>query len=281
MTKAGTNKIKATKGGKDIEFVVLFNSRNIRRKSPGDVILSYKLFCDKIGKEASKKCALIMHTQAVDENGTDLYAVRGALCDDHVNVFFSQDKLETPQMNLLYNIADVGILITSNEGWGLSLTETMMSGRMIIANVTGGMQDQMRFENDKGEWIDFDENVPSNHRGTYKKHGKWAFPVFPSNISIQGSPPTPYIFDDKCRPEDAAERMKELYHMSKEERKERGLAGREWAIGDEAGFTSEKMSNKVIESIDKLFQTWKPREKFEFLNANETKKRVLNHKLIY
>jgi hypothetical protein len=100
-------------------------------------------------------------------------------------------------------------------------------------------------------------------------------------MSIQGSPPTPYIFDDRCNPEDAAERIKELYHMPKEERKERGLAGREWAISDEAGFTSEKMSNKVIESVDKLFQTWKPRERFEFLNINETKKRVLNHKLIY
>ena len=33
------------------------------------------------------------------------------------------------------------------------------------------MQDQMRFEDKKGNWIDFDENVPYNHRGTYKKHG--------------------------------------------------------------------------------------------------------------
>ena len=38
-------------GEKEIDFVVLFNSRNIRRKSPGDVILSYKLFCDMIGQE--------------------------------------------------------------------------------------------------------------------------------------------------------------------------------------------------------------------------------------
>jgi len=101
--------------GKDIEFVALFNSRNIRRKSPGDVILSYRMFCDMIGEEKAKKCALVMHTQAVDENGTDLYAVREAICDDsYVNVFFSQERLGTPQMNLLYNIADVGMLITSN-----------------------------------------------------------------------------------------------------------------------------------------------------------------------
>ena len=48
--------------GRDIEFVVFFNSRNIRRKSPGDVILSFRQFCDQIGPEKAKKCALVMHT---------------------------------------------------------------------------------------------------------------------------------------------------------------------------------------------------------------------------
>jgi len=111
--------------GKDIDFVVFWNSRNIRRKSPGDVILSYRHFCDTIGKEKAKKCALIMHTQPVDNNGTDLLAVREAICDpEYVNVFFSSNKLATKQMNWLYNIADVSMLISSNEGWGLSLTES-------------------------------------------------------------------------------------------------------------------------------------------------------------
>ena len=44
----------------DIEFVVFWNSRNIHRKRPADVILSYKIFCDYIGVEAAKKCALVM-----------------------------------------------------------------------------------------------------------------------------------------------------------------------------------------------------------------------------
>jgi hypothetical protein len=268
-------------GGKDIEFVVLFNSRNIRRKSPGDVILSYKLFCDKIGKEASKKCALVMHTQAVDENGTDLYAVREALCDDHVNVFFSQDKLETPQMNLLYNIADVGILITSNEGWGLSLTETMMSGRMIIANVTGGMQDQMRFEYNDGKWIDFTPDFPSNHRGTFKKCGKWAIPVFPSNMSLVGSPATPYIFDDRCNPEDVADAINEVYHMDKEERERRGLLAREWVTSDESGMSARQMCENVIDSMDEAFEKFVPRPRFELHKVTDRPKKRITHKLLY
>ena len=36
-----------------------------------------------------------------------------------------------------------------------------------------------------------------------------------------------------------------------------------------------------MEAFDELFSTWKPREKYEVINANEYKGRVLKHKLIY
>lgn len=267
--------------GKEFDFVVLFNSRNIRRKSPGDVILSYKLFCDLIGEERAKKCALVMHTQAVDENGTDLYAVREALCDENTNVFFSQDKLDTPQMNLLYNAADVGLLITSNEGWGLSLTETMMSGRMIIANVTGGMQDQMRFTDKDSKWIDFTPDLPSNHRGTYKECGEWAIPVFPSNISLVGSVPTPYIFDDRCAPEDVAKAILQAYNMPKEERDAKGLKAREWVTSDESGMSARMMCENVIDAMDESFEKFAPRERFELHKITDRPKKRITHKLIY
>ena len=268
--------------GKDIEFVAFFNSRNIRRKSPGDVILSYRMFCDLIGEEKAKKCALVMHTQAVDENGTDLYAVREAVCDDsYVNVFFSQERLDTPHMNLLYNIADVGMLITSNEGWGLSLTETMMAGKMIIANVTGGMQDQMRFTDENGKWIDFTPDFPSNHRGTYKECGEWAVPVFPSNISMVGSVPTPYIFDDRCKPEDVAKALEEVYNMGKEERGRRGLAAREWVTSDESGMSARQMCENVIDSMDETFEKFKPRARFDLHKITDRPKKYVTHKLLY
>ena len=268
--------------GKDIEFVAFFNSRNIRRKSPGDVILSYRMFCDLIGEEKAKKCALVMHTQAVDENGTDLYAVREAICDDsYVNVFFSQERLDTPHMNLLYNIADVGMLITSNEGWGLSLTETMMAGKMIIANVTGGMQDQMRFTDENGKWIDFTSDFPSNHRGTYKECGEWAVPVFPSNISMVGSVPTPYIFDDRCRPEDVAKALEEVYNMGKEERNRRGAAAREWVTSDESGMSARQMCENVLDAMDETFEKFVPRTRFDLYKIEDRPKKYITHKLIY
>ena len=267
--------------GKEYEFVAFFNSRNIRRKQVPDTILAFSQFVQQLPKEKADKCALVLHTEIVSEHGTDLSAVIETLVPKDVNIIFTPGRLEPKAMNYLYNLADVQMLLTSNEGWGLSLTEALLTATPIIANVTGGMQDQMRFEFEDGTWIDFDADFPSNHRGTYKKHGKWAFPVYPSNISIVGSPPTPYIFDDRCRWEDAAERLMEVYNLSKEEREKRGLAGMEWAISEEAGFTSKHQANRFIKATDQLFNTWKPREKYELVNANEYAKPVLNHKLIY
>lgn len=273
---------KAMFKDKEIDFVVLFNSRNIRRKSPGDVILSYRMFCDMIGEEKAKRCALVMHTQAVDENGTDLYAVREAVCDDsYVNVFFSQDRLDTPQMNLLYNVSDVNMLITSNEGWGLSLTEAMMAGKMIIANTTGGMQDQMRFTDENGKWIDFTPDFPSNHRGTYKEHGEWAVPVYPSNISMVGSVPTPYIFDDRCNPEDVAKAIQEVYNLPKEERDAKGLKAREWVTSDESGMSARMMCENVIDSVNETFEKFTPRSRFDVMKIEDRPKKYITHKLIY
>jgi len=268
--------------GKQYDFALLFNSRNIRRKQIPDTLLAYRYFIDLLPIEQAKKCCLVLHTDRVFDHGTDLDAVIELLLNgEQYNVIFTDAKFDPTNMSLLYNSTDAQILLTSNEGWGLSLTEAMLCGNPIIANVTGGMQDQMRFEFEDGTWIDFDSEFPSNHTGKYKKHGEWAFPVYPTSRSIQGSPPTPYIFDDRCTSEDAAKQIKAIYDLSPEERKAKGLKGREWALSDEAGFTSEYQGKRVIESFDKLFSIWKPREKFELINANEVKDRVIPHKLLY
>ena len=265
------------------EFVVFFNSRNIRRKAIPDNLLAFRVFLDSLPEEKAKKCVMLLHTELVSNAGTDLIKVKEYFFDEKYenNVILHSNKLTQEQLNYLYNIADVQTLLTSNEGWGLTITEAIMTGTPIIANTTGGMQDQMRFEDDKGEWFTPCENIPSNHRGTYKKHGKWAFPVYPASRSIQGSPPTPYIYDDRCAWEDVVERLIEVYNLSPEERKERGLAGREWAMSDEAGFTMKHQANRVMEAFTELFKTWEPREQYEVVNTNEYKGNYLNHKLIY
>ena len=61
------------------------------------------------------------------------------------------------------------------------------------------MQDQMRFVDNKGE-----NGLPQVKiylliiEVPIKEHGEWAYPVFPTNFSIQGSPKTPYIWDTRC-----------------------------------------------------------------------------------
>lgn len=276
------NNFKNGIGVKDDDFVLFFNSRNIRRKQIPDTLLAFKYFKDKLPQEKQDKVKFILHTEPRSDHGTDLIAVKNYLFgEDDKSVLFSTSKLTREQLNYLYNIADAQILLTSNEGWGLSLTEAILAGTPIIANVTGGMQDQMRFVDDMNAWFTPDAIIPSNHTGKWKKHGEWAFPVFPTNRSIQGSIPTPYIWDDRCRSEDAAERIMEVYNMSKEERKSRGLAGREWALGEEAGFTAQHMGERIIEGINELFNTWEPREYYEFINVNEEKLPTVPHNLLY
>ena len=268
-------------GGEQKNFVLFFNSRNIRRKQIPDTMLAFRYFLDRLPKEKAEKCAFVLHTEIISEHGTDLEAVRKLFFKDYPNaIYFSTNKLDSAQLNTLYNIADAQILLTSNEGWGLSLTEAILAGTPIIANVTGGMQDQMGFLDENGEWYTPTPQVPSNHTGHYRKHGAWAFPVYPTNRSIQGSPTTPYIWDDRCNPEDAADCIKHLYNMSREERKALGLKGREFAL-NEGGFTGGRMGERAINAIDQLFNTWTPREKFEFINVNEVKEDELSHELLY
>jgi len=267
--------------GQDYEYVVFFNSRNIHRKRPGDVILSYRMFCDKIGKEKASKCVLILHTAVQDQHGTDLRAVKEALCDpSYVNVLFSTSKLTPAQMNGMYNLADVTMLISSNEGWGLSLTESLVTGTMIIPAVTGGMQDQCRFEDENGDWVRLNTEFPSNHRGTYKKCGEWAVPVFPSNIALAGSVPTPYIFDDRVSAEDVADALVKVYEMPKEERIARGEKGRVWATSEEAGFTGEHMSNSIIKYVDETIDTFTPRPSYDFIKIDKLPSKYVEHKII-
>ena len=272
-------------GNKEIEFSLLFNSRNIRRKQVPDTIWAYVQFIDKLPLEQAQKCALVLKTHKVDDNGTDLPAVVEMLCGEdpegRYNIIFHDQKLDTEQMGWLYNCTDAQIQLTSNEGWGLSLTEALLNENLIIANVTGGMQDQMRFENEHGDWFTPDDRIPSNNTGAYQKHAPWAFPVFPVCRSIQGSPPTPYIWDDRCKSEDAAEQIMNVYKLTPEERKLRGKMAREWCLGDEAGLTSEKMSYRIIKNMDKLFDTWVPRKKAELINANHQESKVIPHNLIY
>jgi hypothetical protein len=130
----------------------------------------------------------------------------------------------------------------------------------------------MRFEDENGDWIDFSTEHPSNADGKYKKCGEWAMPMFPTTRSCKGSPVTPYIFSSQVKVEDAAIALMKVYKMGSEERKRRGLAGREWITSDEAGFTAEVMGERFIENLDTLFKNWKPQPRFRVIKVDDSTK---------
>lgn len=246
----------------DVEFVVFYNNRNIRRKMTGDVVLAYQRFLNTLPVEKREKCRLLLHTQPVDENGTDLVRLIKDVAPD-IKVVFSIDRVDNQRLNDMYNMVDVTINLASNEGFGLGTAESLMAGTPIIVNVTGGLQDQCGFTDEKGNMLDpdvhFGKDWGSNHDGKYTNHGMWARPIFPSQRALIGSPPTPYIFDDRCKWEDAADAILETYRMGKEVRKIYGKQGRDYLLNN--GMSATAMCDNFITGFDRTFKNWKPRER--------------------
>lgn len=279
MTLRGRISETVNKTSDDIDFIVFWSNRNIRRKMPGDVVLAYKTFCDSLPKEKADRCLLLMHTAPIDDNGTDLYAVAREVCPDY-SITFSDGKMDVAMLNKMYNLADVTINIASNEGFGLTTCESIMAGTPITVNVTGGLQDQCGFKDENGNlvWVDdhFNKEWGSNHDGRYKKCGSWVKPVWPETRSLVGSPPTPYIFDDRAKWEDVAKALEKWYSVSRDTRKKYGREGRRYCLEtypNGGGLSWENMCMSFINGMDTAWNNWKPRDKFELIKLQET----LNH----
>jgi glycosyltransferase involved in cell wall biosynthesis len=124
-------KFKEKYGLDKYDFVVLWNNRNIRRKVPGDMILAFNEFAERY---QDKKLLLFMHTQPVDDNGTDISEVI-----KHNGKFgeykFTDARFSTEELNLFYNSGDVILNIASNEGFGLASCEALRAGTPIVVNV--------------------------------------------------------------------------------------------------------------------------------------------------
>lgn len=251
---------------KETEFVLFYNARNIRRKHTSDAILAYKEFCDKLDPKKAEKCLFLLHCDPIDDNGTDLPAVIKTLCPNYPIKFTETRVLPVDKLNYLYNMADVTINIASNEGFGLGTAESVMAGTPIIVNVTGGLQDQCGFMKDDGTFLtekDYNDSFETNADKVYTKHGIWSKPVFPAVRTLQGSPATPYIYDDICDYHDAADAIRYWYDIPSEKRKEYGLKGREHFMKPETGLCAQEMGNRMINDINTMFNNWKPRTRVE------------------
>ena len=250
---------------KNTKFIMLWNNRNIRRKLPGDVILAWNHFLNMLPKEDRKNCLLIMKTPPIDNNGTNLIEVIKHNCQD-ADIFFVTERLAEHEMNYLYNMADMTLNIASNEGFGLATAESLMAGTPIVVNVTGGLQDQCGFTKEDGSLLmkeDYTKEWGSNHDGKYKEHGEWVKPIWPVSLSLQGSPPTPYIFDDRPDWRHAAEKIYEWYNTSPENRKKAGKAGREYCLREDTMLSAKNMGGAFKKSMGEAFEKWEPIKQFK------------------
>jgi len=257
LDKVSDDVKKYVHGDKEYEFVLFFNNRNIRRKQPSDVMYAYRLFCDMLPKESAEKCLLLMHTTPIDQNGTDLYAVKEAVCPNY-DVKYITNKVEQNMLNEFYNISDCTINIANNEGFGLTTVESIMAGTPIIVTVTGGLQDQCGFNFTADDYINIERLSDKKLYGSLE-HGVWSYPVWPSATNINGSPITPYIFDDRVNDNEVAEAIHSVYTIGRKTRKKNGLVGREWAIKN---LSAQIMCEKLKDGIEGTIKNFKPREKY-------------------
>ena len=67
-------------------------------------------------------------------------------------------------------------------------------------------------------------------------------------------------FDDRVDDYEVADAIMKIYKLSKKQRKEMGLKGREWAIKN---LSSEIMCKKMIDGIEKSIDNFKPKKRFD------------------
>lgn len=226
--------------GSEDDFVLFWINRNARRKRPNDVILAWKKFIDKISEEERSKVKLVMHTDPQDAEGPNLFASAEQLGLEQ-NIVFSTDRIDFAKINLLHNISDACINIAYAEGFGLATLEAMQTGTPIIACKTGGLTRQVVDHRDGSEnGVALDVSVKS----------------------LVGSQMVPYIYEDYCTVEDAADAIHKLYSMDKSERKNLGKKARDYVLSE---FSYGKTIDLWHETLSETIENWESRyERWRF-----------------
>jgi glycosyltransferase involved in cell wall biosynthesis len=223
--------------GKTNHFVGFWNNRNARRKRPGDVMESWKMFLDLLQeKHGHRNATLLMHTDPRDQEGPNLVEISKML-DIEKNVAFSTERLEFEKMNILYNISDFTINISFAEGFGLSTLESMTVGKPIIALKTGGLTRQVVDHRDGSE-------------------NGIALPV--ELKTLVGSQQVPYIYEDYVTNETTAKGILKLYDMGPSERAKLGEKARDYVKSE---FNMQKTIDAWHDSLSKLIDDWKSNRK--------------------
>lgn len=214
-------------------FIVTFVSRNARRKCPNDIIAGFKLFLDELKKtHGHSKATLVMHTDPMDPEGPNLHHTID-LFNVKDNVLFSKDRIGFNEMNSLYNLSDVVINMSLNEGFGLSALEAKMAGRPVIAIKTGGLTRQVQ---------------------DHETNEQYGVALDPEVKLLVGNQLVPYIYEDMVSHETIAKAMMKMYELSPEEKEKLGTRCREHAVKN---YSMSSLITTWDETLSKLTSTWK------------------------
>jgi glycosyltransferase involved in cell wall biosynthesis len=211
-----------------------WNSRNARRKMSGSVIWWFSEFLKEVGQD---KAALLMHTDPKDHNGQDLQAIIEELGLVNGEVKFSVGRNNFEEMAMMYNGADATICISDAEGFGLSCLESLACGTPVIANMTGGLQDQV--------------TDGTNFFGVG---------IYPASKAVIGSQQVPYIYEDRICKEDFIEALRKVHIMLPQEKEELSTRCREHV---EKNFNPDTLLKRWDELLTQLHQeggSWETRK---------------------
>ena len=222
----------------DKDKVIFFwNNRNARRKQSGSLLFWFKKFLDKVGHD---KAQLIMHTDPKDPHGQDLeHIVEHLNLNEHRQVLLSVQKINQNDLAVLYNMVDCTINISDAEGFGLATLESLSCGTPIIANMTGGLQEQIRSGSDL-----------------------FGIPLFPESKAVIGSQDVPYIYEDRLSEAQVVSALEKMCIMTREERREMGMRGRQHVMENYNFETFNKQWVDIMTEVYEQQGSWETRANY-------------------
>jgi glycosyltransferase involved in cell wall biosynthesis len=230
------------KQGKTLFF---WNNRNARRKMSGTILWWFKEFLDKVGHD---KATLWMHTEPKDEHGQDLEHIARTLGLTKEQFIVSNARVLPHDLAKFYNAADCILNISDAEGFGMGTLESLSCGTPIIVNMTGGLQEQIT---DGEQWF--------------------GVGIEPSSKAVVGSQLVPYIYEDRVSKEDFIAALEKMHNMSRHQRKELGLKGREHVVKN---YSLKEFAKKWEETMDKFIEdngSWDSRKNYNGITFEEIK----------
>lgn len=227
------------------KFIFFWNNRNARRKQSGTLIWWFKEWLDK--NDLHEKAMLIMHTDPKDPHGQDLeHLVHHLDLNSNRQVLLSVNKVQPKDLAAMYAMCDCTINISDAEGFGLATLESLSCGTPIIANMTGGLQDQMRSGDEE-----------------------FGVAIYPTAKAIIGSQQVPYIYEDRFNQGQFSSALTKLYGSSAESRAAMGLRGREHVIKN---FNFDNFNNSWIDFMTEIYEqegSWETRNYHGNINLLE------------